>query len=99
MASDDFTENNYAATSTIMHETMARLRELVDEGRRLRALKVSDADHGARRQAFIDWSEQTSMARGFLECLVTLNLLREEDEIAWYEYLGGECDTAPETEI
>lgn len=98
MATDDLTDPDDTTTSTVMDETMGKLRELIDEARHFRAAQLADLGDASKRATFIAWSERTATARGFLECLVTLNLLSQADEVAWYEYLGGERDSAPDTE-
>lgn len=98
MAIQERTDNATEDNSLIVQETIGKLRELVDEARSFLAVSNADVGEGITRRAFIDWSERTATARGYLECLTTLNLLAEADEIAWYEYLSGTRETPPDME-
>lgn len=98
MATKNDTNTATQSNGLIVGATFARLRELADAARDYRRRQFADVDEATKRMNFVDWSESAAEARGFLECLTTLNLLSEADEVAWYEYLSGEREAAPDAE-
>ncbi len=93
MATQELTET--VAAASIVEATMTRLHELADAARFYRGHRAEGTEY-TKRQTFIHWSESTAEARGFLDCLATLHVLSESEEAAWYEYMNGERDKAPE---
>lgn len=99
MATSKATEEIRADKRLVYRETMEELRRRVENARNYRSMSRGGADNGRSRAAFIEWSESAAEARGFLDCLMTLNLLSVGDETAWYEYLSGACDSAPGVDV
>lgn len=75
--------------------TLEHLQELSNLARESRRRRRADLPAGAQRAAFVDFELATAEARGFLTCLVSLDLLTEADEVAWYEYLNGTRAAVP----
>lgn len=76
---------------------LKRLRDLADHAacmRSLSALTLGNQSRARRRKAVAAAELACAEARGYLTALVALNVLDHEDEIAWYEYLNGECACA-----
>lgn len=95
MAAPKHTTADGRDNSLVIEATMQRLQTLVETARGYRDRRTANLPAGVQSRAFIAWSESTAEARGFLGCLVTLHLLCEDDEAAWFEYLSGARDTVP----
>ena len=89
MATDKNTATDQRSNPFLDLQALTELRGLATRAHEYHALRRDSADDWIGTRIALRRVTCVAEARGFLSCLVALDLLTHDDEIGWYEFICG----------